>query len=438
MLKFFSNSVRSTLALILALIALTLSKGNYALAESEQPIPVDTVISLQNWQQYKAFMPEGMQALFAGTQSWKFPTDFKLVVGPTHDYPLPREYSANTEKYSHLVKIVELPDGGHSVSGYVAGLPFPNPAEPMKGYKVLVNNWYRYTPYIYCGNDANLYLVNQAHQVTSYRFVEVIRRFNHISDVGQPIADSRAQGVHFSEYIMQLQPEQDKYTEILTLFYVDPTKREDEFIFVPKLRRVIRGSPNSRCAPFGGGDITPDDFTGFEGGFTRFQADFIKDQPVLALTTAEPGVYGDLANYYSLNFPKPIVGSWEVRDSYVIDTRRLPSLRAGYCYGKRIMWVDKCSYNTIWADVYDPGMKLFKVEMAEEIAARVGSEGMQLNTGNEVQTYWDIQKGHLSSWITSGSGGKGIVNGEACRNLDGVNYYDMQYSSVGGLTQIMR
>jgi len=44
----------------------------------------------------------------------------------------------------------------------------------------------------------------------------------------------------------------------------------------------------------------------------------------------------------------------------------------------------------------------------------------------------------LSSWITSGTGGKGIVNQEACRSLDGVNYYDMQYSTVGGLTQIMR
>jgi len=374
------------LVLILVLTASTLWTSNSASADSEKPIPVNTVISLQNWRQYRPFMPDGMQALFAGTYSWKLPADFKLVVGPTHDYPLPRGYSANTEHYSHLVKIVDLPDGGNTISGYVAGLPFPDPAEPMKGYKILVNNWYRYTPYIYCGDDARMYLVNQTNQLTGYRFVEVIRRFSYISDVGQPIDDPGAQGVYFSEYLMQLQPEQDKYTEILTLFYVDPTKREDEFIFVPKLRRVIRGSPNSRCAPVDGGDITPDDFTGFEGGFTRFQASYIKDQRVLALTTADPSVYGNLANYYSLNFPKPNVGEWEVRDSYVTDTRRLPFLRVGYCYGKRIMWADKCSYNTIWADVYDSEMKLLKIEMAEEIAARVGSEGVQLNTGNEVQT----------------------------------------------------
>jgi len=432
------NSLRPALMLILVLLASTFYAITCESADSENPIPIDTVISLQNWQQYKAFMPDGMQALFAGTYSWKFPADFKLIVGPTHNYPLPKEYLSNTEKYSHQVKFVDLPDGGHSITGYVAGTPFPDPAEPMKGEKILVNNWYRYTPYIYCGDDAHMYLVNQNHEVVSYRWVEVIRRFSHLSDIGQAIDDPRAQGVFFSEYLMQLEPEQDKYTEILTLYHLDPAQREDEFIFLPKLRRVIRGSPNSRCAPVAGGDITPDDFTGFEGGFTRFQADYMRDQPVLALTTADPAAYGNTANYYPLNFPKPEVGKWEVRDSYVLDTRRLPSLSEGYCWGKRIMWVDKVSYNTIWADVYDPQMKLAKIVMAEEIAEPVGSEGIQLNSGNEVQTYWDIRAGHLSTYVTAGSSGKGLVNQGACRNLNGVNYDDMQYSTVGGLTQIMR
>ncbi len=232
---------------------------------------------------------------------------------------------------------------------------------------------------------------------------------------------------------------QDKYTEILTLYYVDPAKPEDEFIFAPKLRRVIRGSPNSRCAPVNGGDFTPDDFDGFMGGITRFQADYLKDQQVLALTTADPKVYGNLSNYYSLYFPKPEIGKWEVRGSYIIDTRRVPSMRAGYCYGKRIMWVDKYSYSISWADLYDPDMKLVKINMTEKIAASAGPEGIQLNTGNNIETMWDTGSGHLTIWLTSGSGGRGLVNQQACRNLNGVNYDDVQqYSTVGGLTQIMR
>jgi hypothetical protein len=35
-----------------------------------------------------------------------------------------------TEKYSGQVKLVELPDGALTLSGYQGGMPFPNPAEP--------------------------------------------------------------------------------------------------------------------------------------------------------------------------------------------------------------------------------------------------------------------------------------------------------------------
>src|SRR5262249_33877904 len=87
----------------------------------------------QNWQHYRQFMPDGMQSLFAGQYFWKFPPDFKMVVGPTHDYPPPAEYLKNTEKYSGQVKIVDLPNGEHTVTGHVAGIPLPHPEEPMKG-----------------------------------------------------------------------------------------------------------------------------------------------------------------------------------------------------------------------------------------------------------------------------------------------------------------
>ena len=114
-------------------------------------------------------------------------------------------------------------------------------------------------------------------------------------------------------------------------------------------------------------------------------------------------------------------------------------MRAGYCYGKRIMWVDKLSFSTLWADVYDREMKLVKILMSEKIAAPVGQQGIQFNTGNNVETVWDIRSGHLTNWLTSGSGAKGLVNQQACRNLNGVNYDDIQqYCTVGGLTQIMR
>src|SRR6266851_4128968 len=75
-------------------------------------------------------------------------TRITMEVGPTVNYPLPKNYLEATEKYSSQVKIVELPDGGLTLTGYQGGIPFPNPEEPHKGWKVLANLWYRYMPHL--------------------------------------------------------------------------------------------------------------------------------------------------------------------------------------------------------------------------------------------------------------------------------------------------
>jgi len=385
-------------------------------------------------------MPLGMQYLFAGKYFWKLPADAKIVVSPTTHYELPQVYLDNTRKYADTVKIITLSDGGHAISGYVAGQPFPNPSDPMKGYKILVDLWYRYIPYLFCGNEDHEILENSEGQRSDFRVVQAWRRLSHISDVGEPINDPRAQGIDYSEYVMFTEPEQFKYTEILTLYYTDYSRQEDEFLFVPQLRRVIRQSSNSRCAPLNNGDFTPDDLTGFNGGITRFQADYLADQSVLSLIDSPPKIFGDEANYYlPMFFPKPSLGKWEVRDSYVVDIRRIPSQHAGYCYGKAVTYVDKYSFNASWKDMYDDNMHLSKIDMTEKIAAPVQNAGVQYSNGNSIETMWDINRNHLSSFFTAQPGGIGMVNGAACRNVDGVNYDDIQaYSTVGGLTQIMR
>ncbi|MGH7905186.1 MAG: DUF1329 domain-containing protein [Candidatus Binataceae bacterium] len=429
--------IRAGLITLLALIALVPMS---AAAAGPAPIAPGTVITLKNWTQYKQFMPEGMQRLFSGKYYWKLPQDFQMMIGPTSSYPPPKVYLDNTEKYSGKVRIETLPDGRHTITGYVAGLPFPNPSAPMKGYKILVNYWYHYVPYLVCGNDNHQQLEDRYGNTTAYRMALVDRRLSHISDIGQPINDPHAQGIDYSEYEMVLEPEQMKYTETLTIYYTDPSKPEDDFLFAPNLRRVIRESSSSRCAPAFGSDWIPDDFRGgFDGGIARFDATYLRDQQILTLVNAAPKVYGNLANYYPMFFPRPQLGKWEVQDMYVVDVRRIPSQRAGYCYGKQIMYIDKNAYLILWKDIYDEHMKFAKIDMVNHIAAPVPGEGIQRETDNQVSTIWDNDKEHLSWWGTSGPDGRQLVNNQNCRNVDGINYDDIgRYSSVGGLTQVMR
>jgi hypothetical protein len=86
-----------------------------------------TVITMGNWQRYKAFMPDGMAALFEGKYFWKMPPDVRMEVGSTVIRPLPKNYTDATDKYAQGVRAVELSGGGVSLENYHGGIPFPSP-----------------------------------------------------------------------------------------------------------------------------------------------------------------------------------------------------------------------------------------------------------------------------------------------------------------------
>jgi len=109
-------------------------------------IPPGTIITMQNWQNYRRFMPDGMAALFEGKYFWKMPPDVQMEVSPTIIVPLPKNYLAATEKYASQVKVIELPDGGLTLQGYRGGIAFPNPQEPHRGWKVPDRTSFRHDP----------------------------------------------------------------------------------------------------------------------------------------------------------------------------------------------------------------------------------------------------------------------------------------------------
>ena len=84
---------------------------------------------------------------------------------------------------------------------------------------------------------------------------------------------------------------------------------EDDFAFIPALRRTLRLSSSARCSPIFGTDYTRDDARGgFNGGLSMFGADWLRDQKVLALShiTTAVGTFPD--NYdMPLGFARP---SW--------------------------------------------------------------------------------------------------------------------------------
>jgi len=237
-------------------------------AQTDDAIPLGTRITMQNWQNFKQFMPDGMVALFEGKYFWKMPADVSMEVGPTVNYPLPKNYLEATEKYSSPVKIVELPDGGLTLTGYQGGIPFPNPEEPHKGWKVLANVNWPAGPQMYVNTPTNygtVWSMDRFGNVNASTFdvVYQVSTSDYISDPGIPTESlDYAPGTWYTEWAMEESPEQARYTASLELFYIDQEKQPfpDTFVFVPALRRSLRLSstaPALRSSGSTGATTTP-------------------------------------------------------------------------------------------------------------------------------------------------------------------------------------
>ena len=57
---------------------------------SQGTVPTSGTITMSNWQQYKQFIPLGMQKLFEGVYFWKMPQDVQIDLAPAQiRFPAP-------------------------------------------------------------------------------------------------------------------------------------------------------------------------------------------------------------------------------------------------------------------------------------------------------------------------------------------------------------
>ena len=400
-----------------------------------ETIPVGTKINPQNWQQYKDFMPQGLQTILSGSTIWKLPSDAVMEIGPTVDYPLPRSWYEAGEKYKNQTRLKKLDTGGYTVEGYQAGTPFPDYSGPDKAYKILYNLYYHYSGSInYYQSDSyeiDRYLsdyVNGSYQV--------FLQFTHMTDPGFP-GFARDMPGYFSSYYNELvTPEQSKYTSPLELVFDDPNKLPEFYVFLPSLRQALRLSSSARCAPYAGGDYVGDDiYAGIPLPVGWFQANYVGRRKMIMFrpTPGNRAQFDVKNNFYypPILFPKPVVGKWQVFDAEVIDLTRVPSQAAGYCYGLRRLYADPRTWNVMWIDLFDAQKKFWKLMAWLESPEPVPGGGYIPNIRG-VNWMIDFQNLHASYAHV----GKEVftVNQQVPKQ-----FYDVsRYGSPAGLNKIMK
>jgi hypothetical protein len=405
-------------------------------ATASNAIPPGTTITMQNWRHYQQYMPDGMVALFEGQYFWRMPNDVSMEVGPTIIHPLPPNYLAATEKYSGQVRIVELPDGGLNLTGYQGGIPFPTPGEPHKGWKILANLWFRYIPHLSVNTYSQGCYVNSFHFFSCDAGTLVYRQLSYNTDPGIPATIPGSEGKFFTDYFETTEPEQERYNADLKIAYADLTRPEEGYDFTPAYRRYLPESVLARCAPGFGSDTTPEDYrAGYDSNITQVKVDFLREKKILNLQDFTMPAEGYPHDFdLPLGWPKPSWGKWQLRDVYVINVSKVPQLARGYCYGKRVMYIDKQFYGALWEDLYDSHDQLWKFLAVFRPAHQVPGIGPVSEALSYDESIWNIQKKHATFFLDPTGDQPIYLNHQAP-----ASYQDVQrYTTPSGLNMIMR
>ena len=327
-------------------------------APAEQNPPAGTVIDRTNIDQYKDF--------FGPAMIWSIDRGVKVRVGPYQTIEHPPPVQEATEKYSAQVELAE--DGTH-VLNYVAGLPFPIVADDdphgavkhMFNYEAAIETDDLDLRNFDCdtgavGRDGDPVRVERHFLIDHFRRLYFTGRLE--VDPKPELVPNKDQ-VRFKEALYPLiEPFDLKGTGFTFNRYLDHTRQDDSWLYLPQLRRVRRLSSAQRSDALFGQDTDQDSYGGYAGNIAWMDWKFLGEKTVLSSFHAEnlPVVWGEPSGDFIH------ADLWEPREVYVIEgISKLPQ----YAYSKRVMYLDKESYFIAYSDIYDRAGELWKMWLNE-------------------------------------------------------------------------
>jgi hypothetical protein len=414
--------------------------------ETAEPpaIAPGTVITKSNWMQYKQFFSDGEIGLWEGKWYWKMPDDVQINVGPTKIYPLPPPFVEATERYGGQTELVKQSNGEWVLKNYIAGMPFAIPQEPNMGLKILTNVYYRIQPHLVAGftdsgTPGSICNMDRFNDVLCWKFDYDVRQmaYNWEKNVAQ--TEKYSGGAWLGEWVQIEEPEQYRYVADLVLLWQDNLRPEDNYLFIPALRRSLRLSDASHCARlFTFADYTHDDLkAGWNGGIGDFDATFLKRMKLLALSEITSNDYGKFPDNYDmpLGWAKPSWGQWELRNAWVIDIRPISLIASRYCYSKRIMYADTSINLPLAEDLYDKNGELTKVMLLSPAPAEVPGYGMQTWAGGGILQLWDVKNDHALMNFTADEHNRNLtIDGAVKPQYDNIQ----EYQTPSGIMHLMR
>ncbi len=311
---------------------------------------------------------ENVKDLVSPGVSWAVGNGMDLTIVPYEKIPLPTAYQQATEKYSGQTKL----DERLFLENWVAGRPFPtvDAKDPLAAPKIMYN--FQNTHYF--TDDLNLHLVdadtgslyvdangNRRYEVERHFVADWVRVLPYTGrihyDPTPTFTENPDQAFRKSGLYPLIEPFDLKGVGGTSYRYLDPSKQDDTWLYLPSLRRVRRMSSAQRSDALFGQDIDVDSYGGYAGQIPWFEWKFLGEKPMLASLHGVRLPPEPCKKDGGLSFCE----NWEKRPGvYVIEGK--PKV-TNYAYSKRVIYIDKETSFIVYSDLYDNAGQLWKVVM---------------------------------------------------------------------------
>jgi len=367
-------------------ILLTLLAISSHCSASEADLKPGDAIGPENWEKVKGMVGENLLNRIKQGYSFK--------IKESKNFKPPKEYAEATEKYSGRVRL----GGNGELLNYVAGLPFPHfdPHDSQAGFKLAWNFYWRWL-----GDDVRegggtktgKIIRDVIERDGSERRADVIHHF--IRTRGRVTLEPKP-NLSGYEHIDWMQIRADEYprdtsgTTTLEIRYVDRNREDDLYVYVPSIRRVRRAPPIQRCGTLAPSEFNFDDIKSFNGKMTDFSYKFLGEKQMLANFSQAQLPFNRKRGDYL-----PLEEEWEIQQTYALEI--IPK-DSNYCYPKKVLYIDKNYFETLWTLVWDAQGNYWKEQFAFRTPVKLSDGQPILSIGTVVMM--NVQNGR-STLVTS-------------------------------------
>lgn len=335
-----------------ALTVLALSAWLPQVGRAADPTP-GTIIDGSNVDEYAEYLGPGLQ--------WIVKRGFTIRVVAPKPVRFTPPFTEATAKYSSQV---ELGTDATQLLNHVAGLPFPrvDANDPMAATKHMFNfsaaiavddsdirNFDCDTGTL--GRDGSPLTVEKHFLIDHIRRLYFVERLEVDPKPTMPNRDE----ARFKEALYPLiEPFDLKGVGFTFNRYLDSSRQDDTWLYLPQLRRVRRLSSAQRSDALFGQDTDQDSYEGYQGNVAWMDWAYLGEKTILGTFHAEN---------LPVRWHKPSADfmhddPWEPRQVWIVQgVSKLPQ----YAYSKRIIYLDKESYRIPFTEMYDPAGELWKV-----------------------------------------------------------------------------